>query len=441
MFKLRYLLFITMTVFLAACSQSITPDEEPAPSTVVAPTNVAVAALDNGSLQITWEHTGNADSFVIYRDLSTTALQSQAFTKLADVAKDVRQFDDTAVQADYSYKYQVVAVSEGKESAKTEQAGEAVSPKTPSPNPTDPNPPTDPSDDQDPTVSLVSSSASVTSASSITLTASASDNVGVTKVAFYRGDTKLSEDTSAPYEATVALSAADNGTLSFTAKAYDAASNVATSSAVTVSVNISTEPPAPLVCTGSATYNFSFTAQWDATTHPYEFPPNPHFSGFIGATHNDSVNLWKTGTLASAGIQQVAETGNKTNLTAEINAAIALGSVDELISQGPLPSVKVGDKLEFSFTATPEHSVFSIVSMIAPSPDWFVGLSGTELCQNGEWVDSFSRDAFAYDSGTDSGTSYTSANLATSPAVQVFRISEQPFNLNPSVGVFNLTKQ
>lgn len=58
------------------------------------------------------------------------------------------------------------------------------------------------------------------------LTASASDNVGVTRVEFYQGDTLIAADTSAPYTATVTLDQRDNGAVSFRARAYDAAGNV-----------------------------------------------------------------------------------------------------------------------------------------------------------------------------------------------------------------------
>jgi aryl-phospho-beta-D-glucosidase BglC (GH1 family) len=93
-----------------------------------------------------------------------------------------------------------------------------------------------------PTVSLASSAVAVTTASSITLTATASDNIGVTRVDFLDGTTLLGSDAAAPYTLAVALTAANNGTRSYTARAFDAAGNNRTSAAVTVTVNI---PPAP----------------------------------------------------------------------------------------------------------------------------------------------------------------------------------------------------
>lgn len=102
-----------------------------------------------------------------------------------------------------------------------------------------------------PTVSLIPSATSFTAAGTLTLTATATDDVAVTKVEFYDGSTKLGEDTTATdgFTQTVSLTAADNGSKSYTAKAFDAAGNNQTSSAVAVTVNIvsATGCPAPAV--------------------------------------------------------------------------------------------------------------------------------------------------------------------------------------------------
>lgn len=102
------------------------------------------------------------------------------------------------------------------------------------------------SDKTPPTVSLSASPTSLTTAGSVTLTAPASDNVGVTKVEFYRNGSLLSTDTTSPYNATDAFSAStQNGTYSYTAKAYDAAGNTTTSSVASVTVKLTggTTPP------------------------------------------------------------------------------------------------------------------------------------------------------------------------------------------------------
>ncbi|GEM44916.1 glycosyl hydrolase family 18 protein [Deinococcus cellulosilyticus] len=94
-----------------------------------------------------------------------------------------------------------------------------------------------------PTVSLAASPTSLTAAGNVNLTATASDNVGVTKVEFYRGTTLIATDTTAPYTyADSFSSSAQNGTYSYTAKAFDAAGNNKTSTAVTATVNIPVQP-------------------------------------------------------------------------------------------------------------------------------------------------------------------------------------------------------
>ncbi|EYB67381.1 peptidase-like protein [Deinococcus phoenicis] len=97
-------------------------------------------------------------------------------------------------------------------------------------------------DVEKPQVSLTATPQTLTAAGSVKLVATASDNVGVTKVTFYRGDTKIGEDTSAPYEATDNLTAANNGTVTYRAVAMDAAGNSATTT-TTVTVNVPVTPP------------------------------------------------------------------------------------------------------------------------------------------------------------------------------------------------------
>jgi hypothetical protein len=70
-----------------------------------------------------------------------------------------------------------------------------------------------------------------------TVTASASDNVGVTRVEFYLDGVLQSTDTTSPYSWSWTTTSASNGSHSVVAKAYDAAGNVGTSPAVTVTVS------------------------------------------------------------------------------------------------------------------------------------------------------------------------------------------------------------
>lgn len=87
-----------------------------------------------------------------------------------------------------------------------------------------------------PTVSLTAPSTGASLTGTATLSASATDNIGVTKVEFYANGTLLTATNVAPYGYTWNTSAVANGSYTITAKAYDAAGNIGTSSGATVSV-------------------------------------------------------------------------------------------------------------------------------------------------------------------------------------------------------------
>ena len=72
----------------------------------------------------------------------------------------------------------------------------------------------------------------------VTITATASDNVGVTGVQFLVDNNALgTQDTTSPYSTTFNTTTVANGTHTLTAQASDAAGNIATSAPITITVN------------------------------------------------------------------------------------------------------------------------------------------------------------------------------------------------------------
>ena len=96
---------------------------------------------------------------------------------------------------------------------------------------------TPPSDTTAPTVSITSPASGATVSGSVALAATASDNVGVTRVEFYADGTLVGTDASSPYAGTWNATSATPGSHTIQARAYDAAGNTTTSS-VTVSVTV-----------------------------------------------------------------------------------------------------------------------------------------------------------------------------------------------------------
>ena len=184
---------------------------------------------------------------------------------------------------------------------------------------------------------------------------------------------------------------------------------------------------------GAADYTVRFEATWSRTTHPLNFPSGAHFSGLIGGTHDQSVSFWTPGELASAGIERMAETGSKTPLDAEVRAAIDRGDAGQVVSGGGTGSPGAATA---NFAVTPDFPLVSIVTMIAPSPDWFVGVHGLDLREGGTWAAELRVDLFAYDAGTDSGSLYTSRNDDTVPPEPISRLRGDPFDNGTPFGSF-----
>ncbi|MDB5163684.1 MAG: hypothetical protein JWS12_301 [Candidatus Saccharibacteria bacterium] len=105
-----------------------------------------------------------------------------------------------------------------------------------------PTPP--PSDSTPPKVTLTSPANGATISGSVNVAATASDNVGVTKVNFEVDGTQVSSITASPFTYSWDTSKVTNAAHTVKATAYDAANNTNTST-VTVTVNNTTTPPPP----------------------------------------------------------------------------------------------------------------------------------------------------------------------------------------------------
>jgi hypothetical protein len=97
-----------------------------------------------------------------------------------------------------------------------------------------------------PTTSITAPTNNATVSGTTTISANASDNVGVTKVEFYLDSaTLIGTDTTSPYSFSWNTGGASNGPHTLTTKAYDAANNVGTSAGINVTVNNGTDTTPP----------------------------------------------------------------------------------------------------------------------------------------------------------------------------------------------------
>jgi len=165
----------------------------------------------------------------------------------------------------------------------------------------------------------------------------------------------------------------------------------------------------------TARYQVVFNATWSQATHPTNWPANAHFSGLVGGTHNASVHFWRDGETASEGIRLMAELGQKTTLLNEIAPAIASDAADFQLSGGGISPSPGSVSLTFPQPMRRDFPLVTLVSMIAPSPDWFVGVDSLNLIEDGRWVTNKVVTLYGMDAGTDSGASYASPDQVTVP--------------------------
>ncbi len=191
--------------------------------------------------------------------------------------------------------------------------------------------------------------------------------------------------------------------------------------------------------TAVATYEVTFDATWSAATHPGAYPSGAHFSPLIGATHRPDKHMWRPGELASAGMEEMAELGGTGTLTNIINATIASGVSGERL----IKSVVLGSpgSTSLTFQVTDEFHAVSLVTMLAPSPDWFVGTDAVSLLENGDWVEETVVQLLVWDAGTDSGATFTSFDADTVPQIPIALQTGGPFTGADPIGTFTFRRQ
>ena len=176
---------------------------------------------------------------------------------------------------------------------------------------------------------------------------------------------------------------------------------------------------------GAVTYKITLDSSWSSQTHPVDFPSTPHFSRLVGATHNVNTKFWSEGNIASSGIESMAESGGTSILLSEIQSNITLGdSNTQILSSGIASSPG-----STSFILKPDSSFtyLTLVTMLAPSPDWFVGVSAYNLMPNGNWLTKEIIVLFAYDAGGDNGVTYASSDSDSNPKIAISKIITSPF--------------
>ena len=170
-------------------------------------------------------------------------------------------------------------------------------------------------------------------------------------------------------------------------------------------------PASVTLCGGDAKYKVSLNVTWNDSAVQAK-----HYTTIIGGVHGAAASLWKLGGTATDGIKSMAEAGGTMLLSNEVLGAVNAGTAKEVIKfgGGNAPGTSTG-----MIDVSPQFPQVSFGSMIAPSPDWFVGVSSMSLCESGAWVATKTVDAIVYDAGTKDGADFDYGSPETQPRAPI----------------------
>ncbi|WP_266159490.1 Ig-like domain-containing protein [Dyella silvatica] len=228
-----------------------------------------------------------------------------------------------------------------------------------------------------PTVSAAESGTSGT----ISLSANATDNVGVTRVEFYVDNALNATLTAAPYQTTLDSTTLSNGTHTLVAKAYDAAGNVGTSTSVNFSIANSTggdtTPPTVSAAESgtSGTISLSANATDNVGVTKVEFYVDNGLTGTLTATPYqmtlDSTTLADgSHSLLAKAYDAAGNVGTSSTVSFSVSNGGGTGGGTELIQNGGFESGTA------SWTASNTSIISNGSGESAHSGSWYAWLDG-----------------------------------------------------------------
>ncbi|MFV9551542.1 spondin domain-containing protein [Algibacter sp. PT7-4] len=182
-----------------------------------------------------------------------------------------------------------------------------------------------------------------------------------------------------------------------------------------------------------ATYNITFTNYWNANDHNNgnALPSNAHWSDLVGVNHNNNVTFLEIGGTATTGVENIAEIGNSSTFqSVDVQNAINANHAQQFFNAGDLFLSSGSSTIVYNGLEVNEnYSLLTMLTMIAPSPDWMVAINSINLREGNTWKPEINIDLFPYDAGTEEGTTYSLTNAATNPQETISDIrGVSPFN-------------
>lgn len=199
---------------------------------------------------------------------------------------------------------------------------------------------------------------------------------------------------------------------------------------------------AQAIAQSTATYDINFTSTWNSSDHG-TLPGSAHWSNLVGANHNSNITFLEMGGTATTGIENVAETGSNSVFNSEVQTAINAGDAEQWLDQSFSPFAAISSATLNDVVVSEDYPLLTLVSMIAPSPDWIIAVNSLNLwdTNTNQWKETFTVDLLPYDAGTENGFGYSIDNPATNPRGVIANIAgatNYPFN-SEKIGTLTVT--
>ena len=284
-----------------------------------------------------------------------------------------------------------------------------------------------------PTVSITSPLANATISGTVSVNATATDNVGVTKVEYYLDGTLKATDTTSPYVYSLNTTALASGTYALMAKAYDAAGNIGQSSTVSVKV-LNSDTTAPVVSMTAPANNAIVSGTTVLTANASDNVGVSKVEFYRSGVLLTATNVapykysWNTTSVANGSYTLVAKAydnsanvSQSANVTVTVNNVVADTTAPTVSVTAPANNATVSGTVAVTASASDNISVSKVefyVNNVLAATDTASPFSyswNTALVSNG----TYSVMAKAYDAagnvGQSAAVSATVSNTVTPP--------------------------
>ena len=189
-------------------------------------------------------------------------------------------------------------------------------------------------------------------------------------------------------------------------------------------------PPPPPPEPETATYTFAQPVAQLGPRVPGSLPEGVDFAFPLAMiAHPRDAAPWTPGETASDALKLLAETGASAALVAEAEAAgmeVIAANLGEFLQifLSPDPSIEMHL----------DRPCFTYAQQIAPSSDWFIGLSNAcATDEDGRWLDEMGADVIAFDAGTAEGEDFMVKSADTDPREPIAVLDAPPYLAAPAV--------